>query len=79
MSVDEVFPWCLVQLKLSLESCVHVQKSFSKSQSYEPGGGTVGVVVSASVVSGRVGTALCGRVTHAPTVYVISSMAISPR
>ena len=38
----------------------------------------VGAVVGAAVVGGGVGTALCGRVTHEPTVYVISSMAMSP-
>lgn len=76
--LDPVEPLCLVQLNLSLESWVHEHKFFSKLQSNDPLGGNVGAVVGAGVVGGRVGTALCGRVTHEPTVYVISSMAISP-
>ena len=75
---DPVEPLCLVQLNLSLESWVHEHKFFSKLQSNGPFGGNVGAVVGAGVVGGRVGTALCGRVTHEPTVYVISSIAISP-
>ena len=75
---DPVEPLCLVQLNLSLESWVHEHKFFSKLQSNDPLGGNVGAVVGAGVVGGRVGTALCGRVTHEPTVYVISSIAISP-
>ena len=38
----------------------------------------MGGAVLAAVVGGRVGTALCGRTTHAPTVNAMSSMAMSP-
>lgn len=78
MLVDAVPPLCLVQLNLSLESCIHEQKSLSKSQSRAPLGGTVGEGVGGTVVGGAMGTALLGRVTQEPTVYVISSMAMSP-
>lgn len=65
-------------MNLSLESCVHEQKSTSKSQSKDPLGGVVGALVGGEVVGGRVGAALCGRTTHEPTVYVMSSIAMSP-
>ena len=77
MSVDTVLPRCLVQLNLSLESCDHEQKSISKSQLNFPLADVVGAAVLADVV-GMMGTALCGRTTHVPTVNAMSSMAISP-
>lgn len=78
MLLDAVPRLCLVQLNLSLESCTHEQKPLSKSQSIALLGGTVGEVVGRTAVGGAVGTALLGRVTQEPTVYVISSMAMSP-
>lgn len=38
----------------------------------------MGGAVVAAVVGGGRGAALCGRTTHAPTVNVMSSIAISP-
>ena len=79
VSVDDVGPRCLVQLKLSVESCVQRQKPPSKSQSNFPLGGIVVGPVVAGRVGGGVGLALCGKTVQAPTVNVMSSIAISPR
>lgn len=38
----------------------------------------MGAVVDGEVLGEGLGAALCGRTTHEPTVYVMSSIAMSP-